>query len=178
MSYETVQTLLLLLLALIVGAFLGCVCRRWMAPKPAEAASDATTPADVKSTVNAEISMPQAASVDFLKDANDSNVATTRSAAVSPPQAPSQDEITLASIPVRARGLNAPIGGVADDLKAIKGVGPKLESTLNGLGIYHFEQVAGWTNQDVEEVDDLLSFKGRIVRDDWIEQAKVLMRES
>lgn len=66
--------------------------------------------------------------------------------------------------------------GKADDLKLISGVGPKLEQTLNGLGFWHFSQIAKWTKGDVAIVDDELSFKGRIERDDWIKQAKVLAK--
>ena len=65
----------------------------------------------------------------------------------------------------------------ADDLKLINGVGPKLEETLNDLGFYTFEQIAGWTPENVAFVDARLKFKGRIERDDWIEKAKVLAAE-
>lgn len=66
--------------------------------------------------------------------------------------------------------------GKADDLKLISGVGPKLEKTLNGLGFWHFSQIAKWKKADIAIVDDELSFKGRIVRDDWIKQAKELAK--
>lgn len=66
--------------------------------------------------------------------------------------------------------------GAADDLKLISGVGPKLEKTLNGLGFWHFSQIAKWKKSDVAIVDDELSFKGRIERDDWIKQAKALAK--
>lgn len=62
-----------------------------------------------------------------------------------------------------------------DDLKNITGVGPKLEETLNKLGVFHFAQVAAWTADEVQWVDDNLSFKGRIDRDDWVGQATELM---
>lgn len=62
--------------------------------------------------------------------------------------------------------------GGADDLKKIKGVGPGLEKTLNEMGIYHYDQIAKWTDAEVAWVDARLKFKGRIVRDDWIGQAK------
>ena len=62
-------------------------------------------------------------------------------------------------------------GGQADDLKQIKGVGPKLESTLNELGIFHYDQVAGWSAAEAAWVDDRLSFKGRVARPRWLEQA-------
>ncbi|MEO9774592.1 NADH-quinone oxidoreductase subunit E [Roseibium sp.] len=65
-------------------------------------------------------------------------------------------------------------GGKPDDLKKLKGVGPKLEGTLNELGFYHFDQIAGWGPQEVAWVDSRLKFKGRIERDGWIEQARVL----
>ncbi len=65
--------------------------------------------------------------------------------------------------------------GGADDLKLIKGVGPKMETLLNSLGFYHFDQVAGWTAAEVAWVDDNLEgFKGRVSRDDWVAQAKLL----
>ncbi|QPC92381.1 NADH-ubiquinone dehydrogenase [Mesorhizobium sp. INR15] len=60
------------------------------------------------------------------------------------------------------------------DLKAISGVGPKLETVLNGLGIWTFGQIAAWTVEEIAWVDDYLSFNGRIGRDDWARQAAVL----
>ncbi|MEH6740768.1 MAG: hypothetical protein V7695_19815, partial [Sulfitobacter sp.] len=63
-----------------------------------------------------------------------------------------------------------------DDLKLISGVGPKLEQTLNDLGVYHYDQVAKWKKKDIAWVDDNLRFKGRIVRDDWMSQAKILAK--
>jgi NADH-quinone oxidoreductase subunit E len=65
-------------------------------------------------------------------------------------------------------------GGAPDDLKKISGVGPKLERVLNGLGFYHFDQIAAWTEADIAWVDARLKFKGRIERDGWIDQAKTL----
>nr|WP_321462837.1 hypothetical protein [uncultured Cohaesibacter sp.] len=70
--------------------------------------------------------------------------------------------------------LDAPRGGKADDLKKIKGVGKVIEGKLNNLGIYHFEQVANWTDEQAEWVSSFLNFKGRIEREKWIEQAKAL----
>jgi NADH-quinone oxidoreductase subunit E len=66
--------------------------------------------------------------------------------------------------------------GRANDLKLISGVGPKLESTLNKLGFWHFSQIGKWTKKDVAILNDELSFKGRIDRDDWIRQAKALAK--
>jgi NADH-quinone oxidoreductase subunit E len=61
-----------------------------------------------------------------------------------------------------------------DDLKLISGVGPKLEQVLNGLGVWTFAQIAGWTPEEVAWVDDYLAFAGRIGRDEWLRQAKAL----
>lgn len=64
--------------------------------------------------------------------------------------------------------------GEPDDLKKISGVGPVLEKKLHALGITKYAQVAAFTEDDVSRVDDALSFKGRIGREDWIGQAKTL----
>jgi len=61
-----------------------------------------------------------------------------------------------------------------DDLKRIKGIGPKNEDALNELGIYTFKQIAEWTPENVDWVEDFMSFPGRIEREDWIGQAKTL----
>lgn len=58
-----------------------------------------------------------------------------------------------------------------DDLKRISGIGPKLESVLNGLGVWTFGQIAAWTPNEIAWVDDYLQFRGRIERDGWISQA-------
>ena len=71
--------------------------------------------------------------------------------------------------------LAAPRGGKGDDLKQIVGVGPKLEALLHELGFWHFDQIAGWTPSQVAWVDSRLgTFRGRIVRDDWIGQSRRL----
>ncbi|MFN3209174.1 MAG: hypothetical protein ACE369_09265 [Roseovarius sp.] len=71
--------------------------------------------------------------------------------------------------------LDEPRGGSADNLKEIKGVGPKLEGVLHDMGFYHFDQIANWTDQEVAWVDaNLIGFKGRVSRDNWIDQAKTL----
>jgi predicted flap endonuclease-1-like 5' DNA nuclease len=72
-------------------------------------------------------------------------------------------------------GLASPRDGRADDLKLIKGIGPKLEKLLNSKGYFHFDQIAGWGENDITWVDEnLIGFKGRISRDTWVEQAKAL----
>ncbi len=71
--------------------------------------------------------------------------------------------------------LKAPRKTGADDLKQIRGVGPKLETLLNSMGFFHFDQVAKWTGAEVAWVDEnLVGFKGRVSRDGWVDQARVL----
>jgi predicted flap endonuclease-1-like 5' DNA nuclease len=73
-----------------------------------------------------------------------------------------------------AIGVPAAVGA-ADDLLKIKGIGPKLNDVLNGLGIHRFDQIANWTAGDVDKVDDHIgAFKGRIGDEEWIPQAKLL----
>jgi len=73
--------------------------------------------------------------------------------------------------------LRKPREGRADDLKLIKGVGPKLAALLNQLGFYHFDQIAAWSAEEVAWVDqNLEGFKGRVSRDGWVDQAAKLAR--
>ncbi|MGI9418849.1 MAG: trypsin-like peptidase domain-containing protein [Geminicoccaceae bacterium] len=62
----------------------------------------------------------------------------------------------------------------ADDLKRIKGVGPRIEDLLNDRGIFHFHQIAAWNEDDIADIEGALRFSGRILRDDWIGQASRL----
>lgn len=74
--------------------------------------------------------------------------------------------------------LAAPRGGVADDLKEIEGIGPALEKLCNELGFYHFDQIASWSEADITWVDaNMKTFKGRIARDKWVAQAKLIESE-
>jgi NADH-quinone oxidoreductase subunit E len=76
---------------------------------------------------------------------------------------------------IRPAALAAPRGGQPDDLKLIKGVGPKLEAMLHRMGIFHFDQIAAWTAAELAWVDaNLEGFRGRASRDDWVGQAKIL----
>jgi len=64
---------------------------------------------------------------------------------------------------------DGPTDGAPDDLKLIKGIGPKFEKDLNGKGIYYFRQIAAWKAKDVTMVEGVIdSFPGRIGRDEWI----------
>ncbi|MES9864612.1 MAG: hypothetical protein ABW157_04655 [Candidatus Thiodiazotropha sp. LLP2] len=62
-----------------------------------------------------------------------------------------------------------------DDLKKIKGIGAVLEKKLHGIGVSSFKQIANWDQADIEGFSEQLSFKGRIEREAWVEQAKALV---
>lgn len=86
------------------------------------------------------------------------------------PEAPAGDDIAPLSHP-----KIAPAVGEPDNLLLIKGIGPKLNTLLSDLGITRFDQIAAWTSGDIAEVDQYLgNFKGRIARDNWVEQAGLL----
>lgn len=75
----------------------------------------------------------------------------------------------------KPKTMKAPRKAGADDLKLIKGVGPKLEALLHSMGFYHFDQIAKWSSEEVTWVDqNLEGFKGRVTRDDWVAQAAIL----
>jgi predicted flap endonuclease-1-like 5' DNA nuclease len=76
------------------------------------------------------------------------------------------------------RGDHAPIAqrpiGQVDDLKRVRGIGVLIEKKLNSLGITTYEQVANWTGADIDRISQILDFKGRIERENWVEQARIL----
>jgi large subunit ribosomal protein L21 len=103
--------------------------------------------------------------------------------AAAPKKAPAKKAAAKAEAPAEASAGTKPAnlltearGGKADDLKLISGVGPKLEGVLHSNGVFHFDQVAAWTKDEIAYMDDQLSFKGRIERDEWLKQAAELMK--
>lgn len=98
--------------------------------------------------------------------------------AAAPAAAASADEGTASSSDAegkRPEALSQARDGGADNLKEIKGIGPKLEKLCNSLGFFHFDQIANWTPEEVAWVDaNLEGFKGRVTRDEWVKQATIL----
>ena len=88
--------------------------------------------------------------------------------------APKKAEDNKAAAP---KTVAAPQGDAgADDLKKLSGVGPALEKKLHEGGVTSFAQIAAWTEEDIAAMDEKLSFKGRIEREGWVEQAKELAK--
>lgn len=96
--------------------------------------------------------------------------------ALAPTAAEAEAEVAaVAAAVARPAALAAPRGGQADDLKRIKGIGPKLEKALNAAGFWHFDQIAGWSGAELAWVDDEVpGVRGRASRDGWVEQAQRL----
>jgi NADH-quinone oxidoreductase subunit E len=98
--------------------------------------------------------------------------------AAAPAKAAKQKPVA-APVAAKPKGLTQARGGKPDDLKIIKGIGPKLEVLCHSLGFYHFDQIANWTADEIAWVDDNLEgFKGRVTRDAWVAQAKLLGQDS
>ena len=74
----------------------------------------------------------------------------------------------------RAAARKVARAGQADDLKRIKGIGVLIEKRLNSLGVTTYEDIANWTREDIDRISQSLDFKGRIQRENWVEQARIL----
>lgn len=92
--------------------------------------------------------------------------------APTPPPAPSPPP---APAPAPAKTTAPPAAASADDLTRIKGLGPKISGLLTEMGVTSFSQIASWSDADIERIDaELGRFKGRITRDQWVAQARLL----
>lgn len=133
-------------------------------------------PASVPKAASAPAPKAQAAKSTAPRPADRKPAAAKAPARASAPKkAPKTPAAAAPETGTKPATLSAPRAGGADDLKKIKGVGPKLEKLLNTMGFYHFDQIAGWSEAEVAWVDENLEgFKGRVSRDAWIEQAKTL----
>ena len=81
-----------------------------------------------------------------------------------------------AAAPKKAAASKAEAATGGDDLKQLSGVGPALEKKLHAAGVTSFAQIAAWGEAEIAEFDEKLSFKGRIEREGWVEQAKELAK--
>ncbi|WP_333817150.1 NADH-quinone oxidoreductase subunit E [Tabrizicola sp.] len=132
--------------------------------RPVEPKPSADVPADATGAT-----VQEAKASSRGKPKTDGNAANATPLATPEAKAPGQ------AAGVKPAGLSAPKGGRADDLKLILGIGPKLEALCHRLGFYHFDQIANWTEGEIAWVDENLEgFKGRVTRDRWVAQAKVL----
>lgn len=204
MTVLILQTFFLAALAVGAGLIVGVLVKQWFgrrtvggerltdvmeeaaAAEEADAAARPVPPAGIAPATEPE---PPAAEAEQAAVAEAAPVAPE---AAPPPEAPAEvltgpaaevsaglDRIAAADkVGDRPAALPAPRGGSADNLRQIKGVGPQNEARLNSLGIYHVDQIAAWTASEARWVGAYLSFPGRIEREDWIGQARVLADQS
>ncbi|MFC3704010.1 50S ribosomal protein L21 [Devosia honganensis] len=90
-------------------------------------------------------------------------------------KAPAKKAETKAKAEAPAKATEAKAAAFKDDVKLIGGVGPALEKKLHAAGVTSLKQIADWTAEDVAKMDEVLNFKGRIEREEWVEQAKELI---
>lgn len=136
----------------------------------AEAARTAASPGPTSATANAD----STAASPLGTDAETGDGIPMREAMKQVPPEPDPDNAAPQNRNETKVTGPAPTKG-ADDLTRIKGIGPKLVGTLHELGVTSLEQIANWTEADVARIDSELGrFQGRIERDGWIEQARLL----
>jgi predicted flap endonuclease-1-like 5' DNA nuclease len=146
------------------------------APAPAPSAAPVPAAAPVAAPAPTPAPAPAPAPVTA---ASPINVAPPANVAVAAPESAISDVAPLRSVRsellIGADAARTPRpAGENDDLKRIRGIGVLIEKKLNSLGIVHYEQVANWTGADIERISRILDFKGRIERENWIEQARIL----
>lgn len=160
------QTLIIILVAVALVALVV-----WMLVKGSSTRSpEAVTRDGQEKEISPVITGPAAAPIDVPPAVD----------ASPPPEALAADHAETpapAAIPVEepAPAPAAAPAGPPDELTRMKGVGPKVAALLGTLGVTRFDQIAAWSDEDVARVDAQLgAFKGRIVRDQWVEQARLL----
>jgi predicted flap endonuclease-1-like 5' DNA nuclease len=136
----------------------------------AKAAEDARIAAEAKAAEDVRIAAETKAAEDARRAA-EANVSEARQDADAQGR---QDALAALHPGVSPTGIAAPRDGKADDLKLIKGIGPKNQGICNDLGIYHLAQIADWTADEATWVGHHIAFPGRIEREHWVDQAKLL----
>lgn len=105
----------------------------------------------------------------------DAPVAAPIDDAIAPEAPASMPDSAPASAVTTGASAETSTAQSGDNLRLMKGLGPKLATLLNGMGITRFDQIAAWTDADIARIDPQLgSFQGRIVRDNWVDQARYL----
>jgi predicted flap endonuclease-1-like 5' DNA nuclease len=152
MSHLVLELALWMLFAFFVGCIIGCILRKLFGGEAALVTGGAPSRSDEPSRSH--------------------GAATVKAAGIA---LATQDEpMSIVATPARPQGIAAAREGRPDNLQRISGIGPKNEKTLHRLGFFHFDQIASWSEEEIAWVDDHLKFNGRIVREEWARQAKLL----
>ena len=184
MSFDhIIEVALLILAAYLIGCIAGYSARRFahansqdrympaVLPETALhrplAAPDVPAPTPPKAAQSAARRLARAAANDDL-----SSDRTPSRAEIATPDTSSQSGLA------RPPEQPAPRDENPDDLKQIKGIGQKSESALHALGIFHFDQIAAWTPANIAWLESRIALKGRIGREQWVEQASLLATQN
>jgi NADH-quinone oxidoreductase subunit E len=154
MNHYIVELAAWTLLIFLIGCVLGAVLRHMFGPD------------EIARRIEPEDEQPAPVAEPAVTPAAPEAVALAEKAIV--PEAPATLRME------RPKGISEARGGKPDALQRISGIGPKNEKILHTLGFFHFDQIASWTAEQIMWVDDHLKFNGRIGREDWVEQAKLL----
>ncbi|WP_292897772.1 ATP-binding cassette domain-containing protein [Nitratireductor sp.] len=150
------------------------------ATKPRTSKSSASKPATSKLAATTASSEKAAAPAAPKTVAAKPKTAAKPKAAAASKAAPAASEIKIANAGdypgSQPHGTKKPRAGGANNLTRVKGIGPANEKKLNALGIWHFDQIAAWKKAEVQWVGSYLAFPGRIEREEWVKQAKVLAK--
>jgi len=164
------QYWVLILVALIIGivvAWLVFAANR--KTRVVSASTDKESEEEPARRNQALIDAPPAAQAVEIPPATPEGLAGAGEAVAAVAAIPESEDAGQASKPAPDR--------VADDLTRLKGVGPKLNTLLCSLGVNSFDQIANWTDADIDRIDAQLgNFQGRIRRDNWVEQARFLAK--
>ncbi len=159
MGHYIVELAIWIFLAYLLGCFIGWLLRRLFGSQTQaiETPAEYVLPAPVETPMVPEPAI----------------------AAAKPVVMPEAEPMPAAPEPVmsrmqRPKGMAEARGGKSDNLQRINGIGPKNERVLHNLGFFHFDQIAAWTDEQITWVDNHLKFNGRIVREQWVRQAKLL----
>lgn len=178
MLHYLIELALLLLVSYFAGACVGCLLRKLFGGEEEVAVAQAV--AEPVSRPAASIAPYKPVPAEPAMRAAEPVHRPPPAPVVPPPQvlkpaAPPPAEPAMAAGKMeRPKGIAAARGGKADNLQRISGIGPKNENILHGLGFFHFDQIAAWTAEQINWVDDHLKFNGRIRREEWINQARLL----
>lgn len=156
MTMFIIQSLLLMAIAYILGCIIGCILHRLFVEP--EKAAVAAAPIAAVAAVAAKAE-PKPAPAPKPKPVAKAAPAPKPKAKVAKP---------------KPKPKPAPV--TKDDLKRIKGIGPQNEARLNHVDVIAFSQIAAWSAKDQRDMGERLAFPGRIEREEWVKQAKVLAK--
>ena len=138
--------------------------RRTEAGKPAEPAEPAARPLNI-----ADASRAATSATTTRPDI--SSLRSVRSDAYRPAPSPASSAVEDEPASGSAKVVRS---AEVDDLKRIRGIGVLIEKRLNSIGVVSYGQIADWTHDDIGRVSSTLDFQGRIERENWVEQARIL----